>query len=76
VHLNGSHLPPGHNGQNQSNPWDFFPINAIELVVGSYLINSRHFWATYLVSPQGKIIWEINGLEGAISVRFPTAHSS
>jgi hypothetical protein len=64
VHLSGSHYSLGHNGQNQSNPWDFFHINAIELVGDNYLINSRHFWTTYLVSPQGEIIWEINGLDG------------
>lgn len=64
VPLNNSHYSLGAQGVNQSVPYDFFHINAIELVGDNYLINSRHFWSTYLVDPQGKILWEINGLTG------------
>ncbi|KIW91154.1 uncharacterized protein Z519_08049 [Cladophialophora bantiana CBS 173.52] len=58
-------------GHNQSVPWDFFHINAIELVGENYLINSRHYWSTFLVNPQGKILWEINGLDGGDFGKLP-----
>lgn len=64
VPLNGSHQPIAGAGTNASNPWDFFHINAIQPVGDNYLINSRHFWATYLVSAKGETIWQINGDDG------------
>ncbi|KIV81672.1 hypothetical protein PV11_03841 [Exophiala sideris] len=51
-------------GLNQSNPYDFFHINSIELVGENYLINSRHLWSTFLVNPKGDILWGINGKTG------------
>ncbi|KEF56327.1 uncharacterized protein A1O9_07908 [Exophiala aquamarina CBS 119918] len=62
--INGSHYPLAGQGVNQSIPYDFFHINSIQLVGENYLINSRHYWTTFLVNPQGKILWEINGLDG------------
>ncbi|KAI1620310.1 ASST-domain-containing protein [Exophiala viscosa] len=62
--VNQSHYPLSGAGLNQSNPYDFFHINAIELVGENYLINSRHFWSTFLVNPKGEILWEINGETG------------
>ncbi|KEF55247.1 uncharacterized protein A1O9_08901 [Exophiala aquamarina CBS 119918] len=69
--INGSHYPLSGQGQNQSTPYDFFHMNSIELVGENYLINSRHFWSTYLVSPQGKILWHINGLDGGDFGQLP-----
>jgi hypothetical protein len=46
-------------------PWDFFHINAIELVDGNYLVNSRHTWSTFFVSGEdGSVIWRIQGETG------------
>ncbi|KEF59332.1 uncharacterized protein A1O9_04176 [Exophiala aquamarina CBS 119918] len=64
VPLNRTHLPLGNFGQNQSTPFDFFHVNSIQLVGENYLINARNYWSTYLVSPEGEIIWEINGGDG------------
>lgn len=64
VPMNRTHLPLGDYGQNQSNPFDFFHVNSIQLVGENYLINARNYWSTYLVSPEGEIIWEINGGDG------------
>jgi hypothetical protein len=54
----------GAAGTSQSTPFDAFHVNSIQLVGNNYLINIRNVWATFLVSPTGKIIWEINGLDG------------
>ena len=64
LNLSDSHYPLAGSGRNDSNPYDFFHINAIQLVGDNYLINSRHFWSTFLVDPKGNIIWEINGKDG------------
>ena len=64
LQVNQSHYPLGAAGLNQSSPYDFFHINAIELVGENYLINSRHFWSTFLVNPKGEVLWEINGETG------------
>jgi hypothetical protein len=54
----------GAAGTSQSTPFDAFHVNSIQPVGNNYLINIRNVWATFLVSPTGKIIWEINGLDG------------
>ncbi|OQU96530.1 hypothetical protein CLAIMM_02601 [Cladophialophora immunda] len=64
VALKGSKFPLAGTGHNTSLPWDFFHINAIQPLGENYLINSRHFWTTYLVNATGDIIWEINGFDG------------
>ena len=64
VPINGSHYRLAGAGTNTSNPWDFFHINAIQPVGENYLINSRNFWSTYLVNPNGDILWEIKGDTG------------
>jgi hypothetical protein len=64
VPVNQSHYPLLGAGRNASDAYDFFHINAIQRVGDNYLINSRHTWSTYLVNPQGEILWEINGATG------------
>ncbi|KAF2149730.1 hypothetical protein K461DRAFT_314839 [Myriangium duriaei CBS 260.36] len=64
VPLSASKYPVAGAGRNTSNPYDFFHANAIYPWEGGYLINSRHTWTTYFVGRDGKIIWEINGLNG------------
>ncbi|KIW44417.1 uncharacterized protein PV06_02888 [Exophiala oligosperma] len=62
--LNKSKEPLGHSGSNATAPYDFFHINAIQPVGDNYLINSRHYWASFLVNPKGKVLWELNGYDG------------
>ncbi|KAJ9502842.1 hypothetical protein H2202_001964 [Exophiala xenobiotica] len=65
LQLNRTLFPlSGAAGTSQSAPFDAFHVNSIQLVGNNYLINIRNVWATFLVSPTGKIIWEINGLDG------------
>lgn len=64
VPLSESHWPLTTTGTNQSTPWDFFHLNSIQQIGDNYLINSRHYWTTWLVNPQGEIIWQINGEDG------------
>lgn len=71
IPINGAHYPLRGQGQNQSVPFDFFHTNSIELVGENYLINSRHLWTTYLVSPEGQILWQINGLDGGDFGKLP-----
>jgi len=56
VPMDRARLPLGEFGQNQSNPYDFFHVNSIQLVGGNYLINARNYWSTYLVSPESEIV--------------------
>jgi len=64
VPVEGSQQPLSGSGYNTSNPWDYFHINSIQLVGENYLINSRHFWTTYLVNSAGDILWRIEGHTG------------
>jgi hypothetical protein len=64
MNLTESYEPLAGTGLNASAPYDFFHMNAIQMVGENYLINSRHYWTTYLVSPQGEILWQINGETG------------
>lgn len=53
-------ISDGVNGNGTaSNPFDWCHLNAIQPIGNSYLINSRHLWATYLVDPKGNITWTI-----------------
>ncbi|KAF2485016.1 ASST-domain-containing protein [Neohortaea acidophila] len=48
-----------------ASPWDWFHINAGEMVGSDYLINSRHCWSTYYVSgTNGSVQWRIQGVTG------------
>ncbi|EXJ71352.1 uncharacterized protein A1O5_05159 [Cladophialophora psammophila CBS 110553] len=40
-------------------------------VPGKVIIKVRHYWSTFLVNPQGKILWEINGLDGGDFGKLP-----
>jgi hypothetical protein len=64
VNLTESKEPPAGTGLNASVPYDFFHMNSIQLLGENYLINSRQYWTSYLVNPQGEILWEINGETG------------
>lgn len=41
-------------------PFDFYHINSVQPVGLDYLVNSRHYWNTYLIDRNGTIKWEIN----------------
>lgn len=74
--LNSTHYPLNGAGVNASVPFDAFHVNSIQLIDGGhYLINSRHTWSTYLVDTDGKIIWEINGLDGGDFGKLPEGAS-
>lgn len=48
---------------SQTYPYDFFHINSVQAVGNEYLlINSRHYWACYLIDRKtGTIIWTLDG---------------
>lgn len=49
-------IADGVNGNGTaSSPFDWCHFNAIQSVGNSYLINSRHLWASYLVGPDSTI---------------------
>ena len=54
----------GRGGFNQSLPFDWFHINSVVNIGDQFLVNSRHLWATYLVSAKGDIEWTIQGDTG------------
>ncbi|KAL9107267.1 MAG: hypothetical protein Q9227_007808 [Pyrenula ochraceoflavens] len=45
-------------------PFDWFHINSVQLVGSDYLINSRHTWASYLLTSSGDIKWQFDGDTG------------
>ena len=54
-------------------PWDWFHVNSIQAVGANYLVNSRHHWATYLVSgADGSVIWSIAGETGGSFGALPS----
>lgn len=64
-----SRQPLDGTGVNETDPWDYFHINAVEYVseLDAYLVNSRHTWSTLLVdakSKQGNVIWQVDGETG------------
>lgn len=69
------------NGTAQTNPWDWFHMNAIQRIGDKYLVNSRHCWTTFLIDRDGNIEWQLDGSTGGdfklpysdLFVRFPHA---
>ena len=53
-----------HIGFSQSHPFDFFHINSVVNIGNQFLVNSRHFWATYLITTEGDIVWTLQGDTG------------
>ena len=45
-------------------PWDWFHINSVQLVGENYLVSARHHWSVYLLSKNGSVVWELNGVDG------------
>lgn len=45
-------------------PFDYFHVNAVANVGDSFLVNGRHTWSTYLVSPRGDLEWTLEGETG------------
>lgn len=66
VPLNASHEPVVSVSGNgtEAAPWDWFHENSIHAVGENYLVNSRHTWTTFLVSPNGSVIWSFEGETG------------
>lgn len=61
-----------HGGLNQSIPFDFFHINSVVNIGNQFLVNSRHFWTTYLTTAEGDIIWTLQGDTGGDYGALPT----
>lgn len=60
-----------HGGLNQSTPSDFFHINSVVNIGNQFLVNSRHFWATYLITAEGDIVWTLQGDSGGDFGKLP-----
>ncbi|CAK3926288.1 Hypothetical predicted protein [Lecanosticta acicola] len=53
-------------------PWDWFHINAVQLVGEDYLISSRHLWTVFLISGKdGSIVWSLEGENGGSFGQLP-----
>lgn len=53
--------PLGDLGRNQSYPYGYFHINAVEKFAdGSYLIDSRHLCSMYHISLDGSVEWTLH----------------
>ena len=75
VPINATHWPLQGAGSVESNPFDWFHMNSIQLVDGYYLISSRNTWTIYLVDRLGDIIWQINGEDGGDFGSLPAGAS-
>ena len=64
VSVSDTQFERGDSGLNQSIPFDFFHINSVVNVGNQFLVNSRHFWTTYLTTAEGDIIWTLQGDTG------------
>lgn len=64
VPVQNTKQPLAGTGKNQSNPFDWFHINSVVNIGNQYLVNSRHLWSTYLVTPTGDISWTLQGETG------------
>lgn len=45
-------------------PFDYFHVNSVATVGIYLLVNARHTWSTYLVSPCGDVEWTLEGETG------------
>lgn len=54
----------GSEGLSQSSPFDWFHINSVVNLGDRFLVNSRHLWATYLITAKGDIEWTLQGDTG------------
>ena len=54
----------GREGFDQSVPFDWFHINSVVNIGNYFLMNSRHLWTTYLISPKGDVEWTFQGDTG------------
>ena len=54
----------GRGGFNQSDPFDWFHMNSVVNIGNQFLVNSRHLWATYLITAKGDIVWTLQGETG------------
>lgn len=64
----------GDAGATRLTAFDPFHINSVQPVGCDFLINARHTWSTYLVSPDGTIKWTIQGETGGdFATDFPAA---
>ncbi|KAL9086148.1 MAG: hypothetical protein Q9159_004328 [Coniocarpon cinnabarinum] len=64
VTVEATKYPLRGTGANQSIPFDYFHINSIVLLGDGYLVNSRHTFSVYLISPTGEIEWTLSGEDG------------
>ena len=65
VHVSETKLGlAGRGGFNQSVPFDWFHINSVVNIGDYFLVNSRHTWTTYLITPKGDIEWTFQGDTG------------
>ena len=62
----------GRGGFNQSIPFDWFHINSVVNIGDHFLVNSRHLWATYLITAESEIIWTLQGDTGGNFGALPT----
>ncbi|KIK57482.1 hypothetical protein GYMLUDRAFT_98597 [Collybiopsis luxurians FD-317 M1] len=73
VDVTSCYADPGSSGTSESNPWDFFHVNAVNKDnSGNYLISSRHCHTLYYIGPDGNIIWTIGGKNSSVTMNTNT----
>ncbi|KAI1946039.1 hypothetical protein LOZ12_003293 [Ophidiomyces ophidiicola] len=51
-------------GRSERDPWNFFHINSVIRYGDSYLVSWRYGCSVLLVSKNGEVIWNLNGING------------
>ena len=69
LHRSEQPLLPGTGTRDR--PYDFFHINSVADIGGSFLISARHTWSIYLISASGAVEWTLRGDDGEDFGRLP-----
>lgn len=64
IPISSTKVPLSSYGSAQSNPFDWFHLNSVQLLGNGYLANSRYTWSTYALSSEGDVEWMIEGSTG------------
>ncbi|KAJ5467413.1 hypothetical protein N7475_005165 [Penicillium sp. IBT 31633x] len=65
IPLTTSHQGFAEDVGTQDAPYDAYHINSVEVTNHGYLISLRHMWSGYYLSPNGSVVWQVSGEDGA-----------
>ncbi|KAJ5267170.1 hypothetical protein N7478_009978 [Penicillium angulare] len=76
IPLTSSHQKLGGTAGTQENPYDAYHINAITPTNNGYLVSLRHMWSGYYIHPNGSVMWQVSGEDGADFTQVGNANFS